>query len=114
MDDSERALLVRLLDENFEGAAELREQVSSALVTGGDATWLDLKVDPAAPTAACGDGPIPVDAWACDPAGNPIGALLVWVDGGRLSAIEYGWVTDDEPSSLPPASSITLNVTPGR
>jgi hypothetical protein len=28
--------------------------------------------------------------------------LLVWVDDGYISGLEYGWVTDQPPADLPP------------
>ncbi len=33
------------------------------------------------------------------------GGLLLYVDGGRLSALEYWWVTEDEPAELPPLTA---------
>jgi hypothetical protein len=35
---------------------------------------------------------------------------MLWVDDGRLSALEYWWVTDEKPEGFPPASSIGVPV----
>ncbi len=34
------------------------------------------------------------------------GGLLLFVDDGRLSALEYWWVTEEVPDEFPPASAI--------
>ena len=34
------------------------------------------------------------------------GGLMLWVDDGRLSALEYWWVTEGAPEGFPPASAI--------
>jgi hypothetical protein len=36
-----------------------------------------------------------------DQDGNPIGGMMLWITNGRLSALEYWWVTDEPPSELP-------------
>lgn len=34
------------------------------------------------------------------------GGLLLLVDDGKLSALEYWWVTEDMPSEFPPLSAV--------
>jgi hypothetical protein len=34
--------------------------------------------------------------------GTTIGFLLLWIEAGRLSGLEYAWVTDESPTDLPP------------
>jgi len=34
------------------------------------------------------------------------GGLLLYVDEGSLSALEYWWVTEDPPAVMPPLSAI--------
>ena len=104
---NEREVLLKLLDAStFEGSAELRAQVSAAVVVGGRPTFLKFDVDPEAPVARCADGPIPVRAFVDDAGGEPVGELLVWVTSGRLSALEFAWFTDEEPSSLPTPDAV--------
>jgi hypothetical protein len=40
------------------------------------------------------------------------GGLILFVDGGRLSALEYWWVTEDRPDEFPPSSAIGSPVIP--
>lgn len=111
LEPNERDVLLKMLSTDFDGAVELRDQVSSAVVTGETfPTWLDLQVDGDVRASNLGDGPIPVSAWACDDAGDEIGTLLVWVTDGRLSAVEYGWVTDGMPTSFPALESVKIVV----
>lgn len=44
----------------------------------------------------------PIHGTVIDDSGAPIGFLLLWVDAGRLSALEYAWLTDEPPRDLPP------------
>lgn len=39
------------------------------------------------------------------------GGLLLFVDDGRLSALEYWWVTEEQPSVMPPLSAIGAPIT---
>ena len=34
--------------------------------------------------------------------------MLLWVDDGYISALEYAWVTDDPPAELPQIDQIHL------
>jgi hypothetical protein len=36
------------------------------------------------------------------------GELLVWVESGRLTALEYAYVTEDVPDSLPDLEEIEV------
>jgi hypothetical protein len=38
-----------------------------------------------------------------------MGELLVWVEAGHLSALEYAWVTYDMPAALPPVDWIRVD-----
>lgn len=85
----------------FPGSSELHMQAASVTVTGGPITMLELHAEKTAPVSAFTDGPIPVSAVALDAEDGEIGELLVWVDAGYLSALEFAWWTDDPPDSLP-------------
>ncbi|MFB6888752.1 hypothetical protein ACFCX4_05470 [Kitasatospora sp. NPDC056327] len=98
-------MLKHLLEADFAGAAALRGQLDHTEVV---ATWgpgsvsVDLRVrgleqHPAAPSTL-----LPTGADVYDCSGQYIGELLLWAEGGTtLSALEYAWVTDDAPTSLP-------------
>ncbi|MBO0514191.1 hypothetical protein [Streptomyces beijiangensis] len=56
---------------------------------------------------------VPVDAHVLDQAGEYVGELLVWTDrGATLAALEYAWVTDEMPTSLPPVGQVKVTVSP--
>jgi hypothetical protein len=90
----------RVLDAAvFEGAAELLAQIPHAEVVGGKTTWLDLRVPESVPRSTFREGHVPVRALVG--ADDPEGELLLWVKDGRLSALEYAWYTDEEPTEFP-------------
>lgn len=98
----ERDALEALLAAEFAGAAELRAQARTVLAVN-DALVVDLVVDASLPEAAVGHR-VPVQA-AVDGAGHD-GGLILYVDDGRLSALEYWGVTEEQPGGFPPASAI--------
>jgi hypothetical protein len=44
---------------------------------------------------------VPGRAFVSSEAGEPLGEILIWVENGYLSALEYAWVTDEAPDGLP-------------
>jgi hypothetical protein len=70
---------------------------------------IDIAVPESAPRAHIPDGPVPVAAHVIDGEGSYLGELLVWVAGGRVSALEYSWVTDEPPDKLPETSWIRVS-----
>jgi hypothetical protein len=100
----ERAALTALLAVDFPGAVELRAQAATARVTGRCACGcptIDLVVDEATPVAAVEDR-MPVEADV------PDGGLIVFVDEGRLAALEYWTVSDETPVEFPPPEQIRV------
>jgi hypothetical protein len=109
----EHQVIRAILVDGCPGVAELRAQLGSAKVS---AKWqpsgspsIDLDISADLPTAQVADGVLPVDAHVYDEAGNYVGELLVWLSGGRLSSLEFAWVTDEMPLSLPPVNSIRIS-----
>ena len=103
--DRERAVLMKVLDEaTFDGAPELRAQVGATKVVRAEPMWLDLEVSEDAPAVAEMNGPIPVRAFVKDESGE----FVVWTTDGRLSALEFAWVTDERPASLPAPDAIEV------
>ncbi|WP_228566516.1 hypothetical protein [Nocardia sp. SYP-A9097] len=70
---------------------------------------MDLEVLAGAEAVRGMDGLLPVGAEVRDQSGEYIGEILVWVDGGYLSAIEYAWVSDDRPTVLPDPAALTVS-----
>lgn len=111
LNPAERALLEHVLSADVPGAAELRGQLDRTEVVarwGPGSVSVDLRVrEPVRHAGA--SGLLPVGAAVHDEAGEYIGELLVWTDGGAtLSALEYAWVTDEMPRELPPVERVRI------
>jgi hypothetical protein len=68
---------------------------------------IDLVVHPALPPAEVVQR-VPVQA-VVDGAGYD-GGVLVFVDDGRLSELEYWWVTADPPKEFPPTAAMSTPI----
>jgi hypothetical protein len=101
---SERAVLERVLA----GTPALLAQLDHAQVLKpwyeGSASF-DVMVQ--GPPADVPDGVLPVDAQV-HVGGVFVGEILLWITGGLLSSVEYAWVTDEPPATLPPAENVTV------
>lgn len=73
---------------------------------------LGLSVPAGCPRAEARDGLVPVRAFAYEPAGQPLGDIMVWMESGYLDTLEYAWVSKDLPSDLPVPVSLQLWVDP--
>ncbi|MFE3445870.1 hypothetical protein ACFXNW_22795 [Nocardia sp. NPDC059180] len=107
--DLEAGVVRTLLSSDAPGASEYLAQVPYARVV---ATWgpgspsVDLAVEPGvAPASESMDG-IFASGAVSDRNGTPVGEVILWVEGGWLSGIEYAWYTDKRPHSLPDPSRI--------
>ena len=104
----ERATLDLLLSVDFPGAEALREQALSVIAEDGEGMVVGLLVDEGLPTAQV-VGRTPVQA-VVDGDGYD-GGLLLLVDDGQLSALEYWWVTEEKPELFPPLSAVGRPIT---
>lgn len=106
----ERAVLNLLLAEDFEGAAALREQARNASVVGRcdcGCPSIYLAVPSGSPRAHLGSRLAPAEGRvAPESEGEPPGEIVLFVDDGKLSYLEYVYY-DVVPPSWPPTSSIT-------
>ncbi|WP_198347814.1 hypothetical protein [Nocardia terrae] len=99
---NEREALYAMLEGDFPGAAELREQALTVKVIGKCACGcpaIDLLVDPTTPAAP--NRPNPAREAATDD-----GGLLLFVQDGKLTGLEYYSWTDDTPEHFPPPGRI--------
>ncbi|HET6710630.1 hypothetical protein [Amycolatopsis sp.] len=99
---NERTTLDTLLAADFPGAAELRAQAPTARVTGRcgcGCPTIDLAVAEATPRAQ-------VESRVAVEAEVPDGGLIVFVEDGRLSGLEYWTTADDPPAAFPPPEEI--------
>jgi hypothetical protein len=53
---------------------------------------------------------LPVDAHVHDESGEYTGELLLWLEDGLLSSLEYAWVTDSMPDSLPEVERLRVSL----
>ncbi|MGV9316002.1 hypothetical protein ACWDR0_28010 [Streptomyces sp. NPDC003691] len=101
----ERAVLEHILSADFPGASQLRSQLDRTEVTavwGRGSVSVDLQVREPCEHAALPAALVPVDAQVHDPSGARIGEILVWTDrGATLAGLEFAWVTEEMPTSLP-------------
>lgn len=92
----------------------MREQIAALQGVGGSITMLALSIPSSSPHIGLPDGPYPgphadVHISVVDNAGNDIGGILLWIDAGRLSTLEYFWYTDDPPIELPPVDRVVAH-----
>jgi hypothetical protein len=107
LSDRERDILDLLLSVDFSGAEELRQQAASVSAER-EGMVIDLIASPDDPRATVVKR-TPVEA-VVDGHGYD-GGLLLFVDDGQLSALEYWWVTEDRPDVMPPLTAIGAPIT---
>ncbi|MFC4127245.1 hypothetical protein [Nocardia rhizosphaerae] len=107
----ESDIVTKLLSACGAGVGEYLLQIPYAEVV---ATWgpgspsVDLVVRPGAPQAAGSANGILANGAVTDPNGSPVGELILWVENGWLSGIEYAWYTDERPQSLPDPAQVEV------
>src|SRR4051794_28343587 len=109
LSETERQVLAVLLAMDFPGAPELRAQVDSVVVSRGcdcGCPSVDLVVEGDVPLAAV-TSRTPVNA---DVDGVLGGGLIVFVDDGRLSGLEYYSVENEKPTEFPGLEQIHPHV----
>lgn len=104
-----RELLRHILSKaDFPGGNELLQQSSWVNVVGGPVTMLDSRVSGPTSRSVFTDGPIPLSVMILDSAGVAMGELLIWVNDGYLSSLEFAWWSDDPPDQLPIADRVQV------
>jgi hypothetical protein len=89
------------------GFAGLLDGLAGAFVRRSTDWILDIRSRGEVPEVDVPDGPVPVRAFVPNGA-EYRGEILVWVQGGRLSGLEYAWVTDDVPTRWPRPDEIEV------
>lgn len=105
--ENEAKLLTTILGA-IEGGEVLTAQVSKTQI--GDEstpTFLRLVVDGGPTATTFADGPVP-GRFPVHQAGELVGELIVWTKGGRLSALEFAWITDTAPTQMPDCSELEI------
>jgi hypothetical protein len=112
--EQERSVIAHLLSVEFDGVTQLRVQLERASVLH---TWwpkgspsFDIKVPADLEASPIVGNMAPIQARVFDDGGRYAGELLLWVTEGKLSALEYSWVTDEPPRRLPEIANIAVSV----
>jgi len=104
-----RELLRHVLgNADFPGSDELFQQASSVDVVGGPVTMLDLRVTAPKSASAFTEGPIPLSVMVLDSVDVALGELLIWVNDGYLSSLEFAWWSDNPPEQLPALNRVRV------
>lgn len=113
LNPDERAVLTRLLAEDFDGAAELRAQAINASVVGRcDCGCPSIYLAPpsGSPRANLTSRLAPSEGRVAPKSeGEPPGEIILFLDDGKLSYLEYVYY-GSVPPSWPPLSRITTVV----
>ncbi|HKC28200.1 MAG TPA: hypothetical protein VKB75_09330 [Jatrophihabitans sp.] len=113
LDPDEHRVLGLLLAQNFDGVDALREQAKRASIVGHcDCGCPSVYLAPApdAPEVHFATLLTPAEGRiAPENDGDPPGEIMLYMDDGRLSYLEYVYY-DDVPPSWPPTDSISTVV----
>lgn len=99
MSDEEMAVVTAVVSA-LPGFARLLDGLAGTFVRRSTDWILDIQARGDVPEVDVADGPLPVRAFVQN-GPEYRGEILVWVRGGRLSGLEYAWVTDDPPTRWP-------------
>ena len=108
----ERKTLETLLSVDFTGVSALREQIPLARAAGStsrSAPTFDIIVPKDAPRSIPRNM-APIRAFAFDSSHEYTGEFILWLTDGHLSQLEYAWVTDETPRSLPDPCRIQVSI----
>lgn len=110
---TEQQVIAAILSEEILGMSDLRAQLGSARVLRNwqpeGSPSIDLATLPDTPRSPLRDSIVPVDATVVDENENYLGELILWLEDGRISSLEYAWVTDAMPCSLPAVESLRIS-----
>ena len=107
LSDNDARVLRKILRAVPDGA-HLLDQIAAARVKD-DSTPTFLSLIAPAPLKAAGfkDGPL-AGRFPVTNNGTIVGEILVWLEDGRISGLEYAWVSDEAPSGLPVANDVEV------
>jgi hypothetical protein len=98
------AQFIDVLPESERGVLQSQLEHASA-VRGDSPIQVSLSVGSATRSSGLSDGPLPVAAQAWDGA-DYLGEVMLFLSDGRMSLLEFAWVTDERPTAFPPFDSI--------
>ena len=109
---AEHDVIEAILSQDVPGVAELRTQLIGMRVlrhwspTGSPS--VDLETLPEAPRSPLAEHVFPVNANVINDNDEYVGELILWLTDGRISGLEFSWVTDSMPRSLPPVRNLQI------
>lgn len=107
LSEHEAQLLAKILG-SVPGAEPLSDQIGSAWVEDDSTpTFLTLTTRDAVAVDGFIDGPLP-GRFPVRQRGRLVGEILVWLKGGRLTGLEYAWVTPEAPHGMPDATEVEV------
>lgn len=108
---NEREIAAKLIDALEPAQAViLRRQLSAASVSGRGPGVVELSVRRSCPGSDLRDGAVPPRASVVTEDGDHQGDITLWLASGYLAAIEFGWVTDEVPKTMPPSALMVVEV----
>lgn len=109
---AENSVLALLLGVEFPGVDELRVQAGSATVVGGcdcGCPSIDLQVPDAAPLASGLSSRLAPAEGVVSPQGDGLpGEIILFVDDGRLSYLEYVYYDYSPPTEWPTLDRVSV------
>jgi len=113
LNSEEERILRLLLTSEVEEQRVLLAQLPLARVTRQWVEGLpsvDIEVDPSAPRAVSTERVLSLEGQVTTEDGEPSGLILVWLENGALSGIEYAWYSDKPPTNWPDDERISIEV----
>jgi hypothetical protein len=107
----ERLVLGLLLSVDFDGVTELRDQAKDAKVTGRcdcGCPTVELAADPNASRSSLRWRLSPVEGRVAPTGAEPLGDIILFLEDGRLSRLEYVYYDDAVPDSWPTMEQVSL------
>lgn len=114
LNEAEHRVLGALLAEDFPGVDELRAQVPRAMVVGRcdcGCPTVDLEVPediPASSATSTTPRLAPVEGRVRSIGDEPTGDILLFVDDGRMTCLEYVTYQDPSPTEWPSLDRISV------
>jgi len=112
MSPEEAAVIRSILSRvDIRRSGPLFADLDGALVAN-ETTWiLDVKVSNNDEGVDLPNGPFPAQAFVPNSA-ECQGEVIIWINEGHLSALEYAWVSDDPPTRWPRADEMQVTGRP--
>lgn len=96
-----------IAESGLPGADNLLAGLPEARMSRQTAWILDIKTPASSAATEFADGPFPARAFV--PSGAEYqGEVIIWISDGRVSGIEYAWITDTMPTRWPRSDEIEI------